>query len=207
MIRTTALAVLLAASIPAFANEAAKPAVDLAKAKEIASNVCVACHGADGNSMIPAYPILAGQGADYITKQLGNFKTMVRNNPIMFGMSATLSDEDMKSLGVYFSQQPRTVAVAPRDEAVVAQGKKLWQRGDFERGVPACSGCHGPTGAGLPAMFPRLAGQHPDYTQAQLTIFRSGERANDPAKMMRMIAAKLSDEQMRAVADYMASVK
>ncbi|MBK1681197.1 c-type cytochrome [Rhodocyclus tenuis] len=205
MIRTTALAVLLAASFSAFANETAKPAVDLAKAKQIAGSVCIACHGADGNSPTPAYPILAGQGADYITKQLGNFKTMVRNNPIMFGMSATLTDEDMKSLGVYFNRQEHK-ANASTDPALVAEGRKLWQRGDFAKGVPACSGCHGPAGAGLPAQFPRLAGQYAEYTELQLKTFRSGERANDPEKMMRTIAAKLSDDQIKAVADYVAGL-
>ncbi|MQY50671.1 c-type cytochrome [Rhodocyclus gracilis] len=205
MIRTTALAVLLAATLPVFASEAANTKVDLEKAKQIASSVCVACHGADGNAPTTAFPILAGQGADYITKQLGNFKTMVRNNPIMFGMAASLSDDDMKSLGVYFSRQEHK-ANASKDEALAAEGRTLWRRGDFAKGIPACASCHGPAGAGLPAQFPRLAGQYAEYTEAQLNTFRSGERANDPAAMMRTIAAKLSDRQIKAVADYAAGL-
>jgi cytochrome c553 len=206
MIRTTALAVLIAASFPVFANEAATTKVDLNKAKQIAGSVCISCHGVDGNSPTTAFPILAGQGADYITKQLGNFKTMARNNPIMFGMAAVLSDEDMKSMGVYFSRQEHKANVS-QDEALAAEGRTLWRRGDFAKGIPACSGCHGAAGAGLPAMFPRLAGQYAEYTELQLQTFRSGERANDPASMMRTIAAKLSDRQIKAVADYAAGLR
>ena len=147
MIRTTALAVLLAASFSAFANEEAHAKVDLAKAKQIAESICVACHGADGNSALATNPNLAGQIPEYLQKQLSNFRSVngkpaVRENPIMGGMAAGLAEEDLKSLAVYFSQQKLKPAT-PADEKLVAEGQKLWRTGDFERGVPACAGCHG----------------------------------------------------------------
>ena len=211
MIRTTALAVLLAVSFPTVATEQAKDKPDLAKAKEIAGGVCVACHGADGNSPAAANPILAGQIPQYIYKQLSNFKAVdgkpaVRNNAIMGGMVAALSDEDMRSLSVYFSQQKMQPSVA-RDEKLLAEGKTLWRKGDFEKGVPACAGCHGPAGAGLPAQYPRLAGQYAEYTSTQLKNFRSQERANDAEKVMRVIAGKLSDQQISAVSEYAAGLR
>jgi len=211
MIRTTALAVLLAVSFPTVATEQAKDKPDLAKAKEIAGGVCVACHGADGNSPAAANPILAGQIPQYIYKQLSNFKAVdgkpaVRNNAIMGGMVAALSDEDMRSLSVYFSQQKMQPSVA-KDEKLLADGKTLWRKGDFEKGVPACAGCHGPAGAGLPAQYPRLAGQYAEYTSTQLKNFRSQERANDAEKVMRVIAGKLSDQQISAVSEYAAGLR
>lgn len=209
MIRTTVLAVLLAASFPAFATEQARP--DLAKAKELAEGVCVACHGADGNSPVPANPILAGQISEYLYKQLSNFKSVdgkpaLRNNAIMSGMVAALTDEDMRSLAVYFSQQKLKPAVA-KEEKLLAEGKTLWRMGDFEKGVPACAGCHGPAGAGLPAQYPRLAGQYAEYTANQLKTFRHHERANDSEKVMRTIAGKLSDHQIEAIAEYAAGLR
>ena len=209
MIRTTALAVLLAASFPAFAAEQAK--VDLAKAKEIAEGVCVACHAADGNSPTAANPILAGQIPEYLYKQLSNFKAVdgkpaVRENAIMGGMVAALSDEDMRSLSVYFSQQKMKPSLA-KDEKLLADGQAIWRKGDFAKGVPACAGCHGPAGAGLPVQYPRLAGQYAEYTAAQLKIFRSHERANDAEKVMRVIAGKLSDNQIAAVSEYAAGLR
>jgi len=209
MIRTTALAVFMTASLSVFAAEGAKP--DLAKAKQIAETVCVACHGADGNSALPANPILAGQGADYLLKQLTEFKAAdgkpaLRNNAIMGGMAATLSAEDMVSMAHYFSQQKRKPASAS-DEKLVAAGKVIWRKGDFDKGIPACAGCHGPAGAGVPAQYPRLAGQYAEYTELQLKNFRSEERSNDPGKMMRTIADKLSDKQIKAVSDYIAGLR
>ncbi len=211
MIRTTALAVLLAASFSAFASEEAKVKVDLAKAKQIAESVCVACHGADGNSAAAPNPNLAGQIPEYLSKQLNNFKPVgdkpaLRDNAIMAGMAAMLSEEDIKSISVYFSQQKLKPAVA-KDQQLVAEGQKIWRMGDFEKGVPACAGCHGAAGAGLPAQYPQLAGQYPEYTEDQLKKFRLSERANDPEKMMRNIAAKLSDRQMKAVAEYAAGLR
>ena len=209
MIRITALAVFMTASLSVLAAEEAKP--DLAKAKQIAETVCVACHGADGNSALPANPILAQQGAEYLFKQLSEFKaaegkTAVRNNAIMGGMVAILSSEDMMSLAHYFSQQKRKPASAT-DDKLVAAGKAIWRKGDFDKGIPACAGCHGPAGAGVPAQYPRLAGQYAEYTELQLKNFRSEERSNDPEKMMRTIADKLSDKQIKAVSDYIAGLR
>jgi cytochrome c553 len=211
MIRTTALAVLLAASFSSFASEEAKAKVDLAKAKTLAESVCIACHGADGNSPLPVNPNLAGQIPEYLAKQLSNFKAVgdkppLRNNPIMGGMAAMLSDEDVKSMSVYFSQQKMKPATA-KDEKLIAEGQKIWRMGDFDKGVPACAGCHGVAGAGLPAQYPRLAGQHAEYTEIQLKSFRLDERGNDAEKVMRTIAAKLSDQQIKAVAEYSASLR
>ncbi len=210
MIRTTALALIMAASLSVFAaDEAKKP--DLAKAKTIAETVCIACHGADGNSPTSANPILAGQGADYLYKQLSEFKAAegkpaIRDNAIMAGMTAILSQEDMRSLAVYFSQQKPKPAAAT-DEKLVAAGKTLWRKGDFERGIPACAGCHGPAGAGVPAQYPRLAGQYAEYTETQLKNFRTEARSNDPERMMRTIADKLSDKHIKALADYIAGLR
>lgn len=211
MIRTTVFAALMTACFTVFAAADAKAKPDLAKGKKIAETVCVACHGADGNSALAANPILAGQGSEYLFKQLMEFKSVdgkpaVRNNPIMGGMTAALSVEDVKSLALYFSQQKPKPASAS-DEKLVAAGKILWRKGDFERGVPACAGCHGPSGAGVPAQYPRLAGQYAEYTETQLKNFRSEERSNDPEKMMRTIADKLSDKQIKAVADYIAGLR
>lgn len=210
MIRTTALALIMAASLSVFAaDEVKKP--DLAKAKTIAETVCIACHGADGNSPTSANPILAGQGADYLYKQLSEFKAAegkpaIRDNAIMAGMTAILSPEDMRSLAVYFSQQKPKPAAAT-DEKLVAAGKTLWRKGDFERGIPACAGCHGPAGAGVPAQYPRLAGQYAEYTETQLKNFRTEARSNDPERMMRTIADKLSDKHIKALADYIAGLR
>lgn len=211
MIRNTAMALLLAATFNVNAADQAPAKADPAKAKPIAESVCIGCHGADGNSPAAPNPNIAGQHAAYLAKQLANFKSVdgkpaVRDNAIMAGMAAGLSDEDIKNLAAYFSQQKLKPAVA-KDEKLVAEGQKLWRMGDFEKGIPACAGCHGPTGAGLPAQYPALAGQYAEYTEDQLKKFRSGERANDPEKMMRMIAAKLSDQQIKAVSEYAAGLR
>jgi cytochrome c553 len=205
------LAVLMTAGSSLFAAEEAKNPPDLANAKKIAESVCVACHGADGNSPTSANPILAGQGADYIFKQLTEFKAAdgkpaLRNNPIMAGMTAALSVDDMKGLALYFSQQKRKPASAT-DKKLVAAGQTLWRKGDFDKGIPACAGCHGPTGAGMPAQFPRLAGQYAEYTDLQLKNFRSEERSNDAERVMRTIADKLSDKQIKALSDYVAGLR
>ncbi len=211
MIRTAAMAILFATSLIAHASEEAKGKADPAKGKVIAETVCVACHGADGNSAASANPNLAGQVEEYIYKQLKNFKSVdgkpaARNNAIMGGMAAPLSDEDMKNVAAWFASQKQKPAAAT-DESKIALGQKLWRQGDFKKGVPACAGCHGPAGAGLPAQYPRLAGQFAEYTEGQLKLFRVDERANDPEKMMRTIAAKLSDVEIKAVAEYAAGLR
>ena len=211
MIRTAAMAILLATSFITQASEGAKAKADPAKGKVIAETVCIACHGADGNSAAAANPHLAGQVEEYLYKQLQNFKSVdgkpaARNNAIMGGMAAPLSDEDMKNVAAWFASQKLKPAAA-KDEKQIALGQKLWRQGDFKKGIPACAGCHGPSGAGLPAQYPRLSGQFAEYTEAQLKSFRSEERANDPEKMMRTIAAKLSDVEIKAVAEYAAGLR
>ncbi len=211
MIRTAAMAILLATSFVTQASEGAKAKADPAKGKAIAETVCIACHGADGNSAAAANPHLAGQVEEYLYKQLQNFKSVdgkpaARNNAIMGGMAAPLSDEDMKNVAAWFASQKLKPAAA-KDEKQIALGQKLWRQGDFKKGIPACAGCHGPSGAGLPAQYPRLSGQFAEYTEAQLKSFRSEERANDPEKMMRTIAAKLSDVEIKAVAEYAAGLR
>lgn len=211
MIRTAAMAILFATSFVTHASEQAPAKADPAKGKIVAETICVACHGADGNSMTSANPHLAGQIEQYLYKQLTNFKSVdgkpaARDNAIMAGMVAALSDEDMKNVAAWFASQ-KLKPEAAKNEASIALGKKLWRQGDFKKGIPACAGCHGPAGTGMPAQYPRLAGQFAEYTEAQLKAFRAEERGNDPEKMMRMIAAKLSDAEIKAVADYAAGLR
>lgn len=184
---------------------------DQAKAQPIVTQVCVACHAADGNSPTPVNPNLAGQHPEYTYKQLRNFKShdgkaAERSNGVMAGMVATLSDDDMKNLAAYFAAQkpkPRTA----RDATLAKQGEAIYRGGILAKGVAACSSCHAPNGAGMPAQFPRIAGQHAEYTVAQLTAFRGGQRANDPAQMMRGVAAKMNDQEIKAVAEYIAGLR
>ncbi len=211
MIRTTAIAILSTLCCTVFAADIAKGKPDLEKAKKIAETVCIACHGVDGNSPTSANPILAGQGADYLFKQLMEFKVAdgkpaIRNNAIMAGMTAALTADDMRALSVYFSQQKIKPAAATNEKLVEA-GKHIWRKGDFDRGIPACSGCHGPAGAGIPSQYPRLAGQYAEYTELQLKNFRSEERSNDVERTMRTIADRLSDKQIKALADYIAGLR
>ena len=180
--------------------KAAEPAAKADSADQIVSKVCSACHASDGNSATPANPILAGQHAEYIAKQLANFKSGERKNPVMLGMASTLSPDDMKKLGEYFQQQkakPRTA----KDPELVKVGQQIYRGGVMAKGIASCTSCHGPSGAGIPAQYPRIAGQHAEYTTAQLVSFRSGERANDPNSMMRAIAGRLSDPQLKALAE------
>ena len=186
-----------------WANPAPAPAAkgDPAKAQKIVNDVCAACHGADGNSANPIYPSLAGQHPEYIAKQLSEFKSGARKNATMAPNAAKLSDDDMHNLAAYFSaQQPKPKQA--KDATLVAEGQKIYKGGNAGSGVPACASCHGPTGAGIPAQFPRLAGQHSKYVLSQLKNFRSGDRANDGGKMMQVIARKLTDQEMKAVAEY-----
>jgi cytochrome c553 len=197
-----AIAGMMAAS-SALAESAAKG--DPAKAQQIVTTVCAACHNADGNSIAPANPKLSGQHPEYINKQLANFKSGERKSAVMAGMVAALSPEDMKNLGAYFGGQKATPGSA-KDKNLVALGQKIYKGGNQSSGVPACASCHGPNGAGIPVQFPRLSGQHGEYTLAQLKLFRSGERANDAAKMMRVIASKMTDQEMAAVSEYISGL-
>jgi cytochrome c553 len=207
MDRAWALAAVLSALLTPIGSEA------LAQDKPPAavSQVCAACHGADGNSTAPANPKIAGQHAEYLEKQLRDFmaqsgKKPRRESAVMNGMVANLSDTDVQVLASYFAAQTLKPAFAT-DKTLAAEGQKLWRGGYVAQGVPACAGCHGPTGAGIPAEFPRLGGQYADYVAAQLQAFRSGARGNDPNGMMRGVTAHLSDAQIRALAEYVAGLR
>lgn len=173
-----------------------------AKAGQQKSGQCAACHGADGNSATAQFPKLAGQNTAYIAKELADFKSRARKNPIMNAMAAGLSEQDMKDLAAYFSQQ--TIKPGAANPKLVAQGRALYLGGDAERGVPACAACHSPTGAGnAPAAWPALAGQYQEYLVAQLKAWRSGSRKNDPKAMMRQVAQNMTDQEIEAVASYL----
>jgi cytochrome c553 len=209
-----ASAALLAAAGSGYAQDATKkdaPKADPAKGQAIATQVCVACHAADGNSIAPANPKIAGQFPEYLNKQLVNFKQKdgkkpERENPVMTGMVANLSPDDMKNLSAYYAGQKLKPAAA-KDKALVAAGQKLWRGGNVATGVPACAGCHGPDGSGIPAMYPRIAGQYAEYIEAQLKLFQTGQRANDPSGMMRGAAARMTDKEIKAVAEYAAGLR
>jgi cytochrome c553 len=190
--------------------QSAPAKVDLARGQQIAGQVCAACHGADGNAPTPANPKLAGQHPDYLYKQLVNFvpkqgaKEAERANAIMAGMAAGLSDADRRDLSAYYAKQPLKPSSA-RNKDLVTLGQNIWRGGIAEKQVPACAGCHGPAGAGIPAQYPRLGGQWADYTESQLTQFRAGTRRNN-AQMMT-ISARLSDTEIKAVSDYIAGLR
>jgi cytochrome c553 len=170
------------------------------------SQTCVACHGADGNSRNAQFPKIAELGAPYIYKQLVDYKEGRRVNAVMAGIVAGLSDQDMRDLAAYFANQTRTGGVA--DESQVGLGELVYRGGNSATGVPACSGCHAPTGVGNPAaQFPGLAGQHSEYVVTQLHAFARGERANDAGQMMRNIASKLSEKEIQAVAEFVAGLR
>jgi len=203
------VAVGLLWSAQAGAQGAAKP--DLAKGEQLAKQVCAACHAADGNSPLPANPKLAGQFAEYLYKQLVGFKSQggkkaARDNAVMAGMVANLSDADMRAVAAYYAAQKLRPAAAA-DKELAALGQSVWRGGIAAKGVAACAGCHGPDGAGIPGQYPRLSGQYPQYLEAQLKLFRDGARANDPNGMMRGVAARMSDREIRAAAEYAAGLR
>jgi cytochrome c553 len=189
------------AAAPA-AAVAAKPDLPQGEAKFTA--VCAACHGGDGNSGTPANPKLAQQHPEYIVKQLQEFKSGKRSNPIMQPMASQLSDADMQNIAAWVTSKKAKPGFA-KDKDLVTLGERIYRGGIADRQVAACAGCHSPNGAGLPSQFPRLSGQHADYTAAQLTAFRDGIRKNGP--MMVQVAAKLNDREIRAVADYIAGLR
>ena len=191
---------MLTISVESLAEEA--PAKKTAE--QTVNAVCAACHGADGNSVITLNPKLAGQHPEYLEKQLNEFKSGKRANAVMSGMAAALSAEEMKELAAYFSAKKLTLGQATKNGAG-SLGEKIYRGGIAATNVPACAACHGPNGAGLPKQFPRLGGQHADYTLAQLKAFRTGERANAP--MMMAISAKMTDAEMAAVADYIQGLR
>lgn len=193
--------ILLIASIASLAALGTAHAAGDAEAGKTKSAMCAACHGMDGNSAAPNFPKLAGQHADYIAKQLKEFKSGERKDATMNGMAAALSEQDMADIAAFYATQKVNVGTAAEDK--VAMGQGLYRAGNAASGVSACAACHGPNGAGNPmAKFPSLSGQHADYTMAQLKNFRDGARANDAGSMMRGIAKKMSDSEIEAVAQY-----
>ena len=192
-----------AASVAApAAPKVAKPDLNAGSAKYAA--VCASCHNADGNSAIPANAKLAGQHPEYLLEQLQEFKSGKRANAVMSGMSAGLSDEDMKNIAAWLATQKPKAGFAKNKE-LVAIGEKIYKGGIADRQVPACAGCHSPSGAGIPGSYPRLSGQHAEYTAAQLVGFRDGTRKNNA--LMSQVAAKLNDKEIKALADYMAGLR
>lgn len=203
--RVFALAALAAAAL------LSGQAVAQGKAQGIAAQVCAACHTSDGNSIASANPKIAGQFPEYLDKQLRDFKAQgskkaARENAIMAGMVANLTDADMKGLATYYASQKLKPAAAA-DKDLAALGQKIWRGGNTASGVPACAGCHGPAGAGLPGQYPRLAGQYAEYVAAQLKAFKEGGRANDANGAMRGVAARLTEREIRAVSEYAAGLR
>lgn len=184
------------------APKAAKP--DLVKGEALYTAVCAACHGADGNSAIAANPKLSAQHPEYLVKQLHEFKSGKRNNSVMKGFASALSDDDMRNISYWVASKPIKPGFA-KDKELVALGERIYRGGIADRQIAACAGCHSPNGAGIPAQYPRLSGQHADYTVAQLNMFRDGSRAN--STQMTQVAAKLNDKEIRAVSDYIAGLR
>ena len=178
-----------------------KLAGDIESAKKIVNNLCVACHAVDGNSAIPSNPKLAGQHAEYLSRQLEYFKQGIRENAVMEGMVANLSTKDFDNLGHYFENQTLKLSSA-KSNGKGSLGEKIFRAGIADKKLPACASCHGPSGHGIPGQFPRLNAQHSDYTISQLNAYKNGLRKNEVAKMMATIAQRLSDAEMQAVADY-----
>jgi cytochrome c553 len=199
---------LLAASFiaPAAAAESHAPAKqpDLAKGEAISTNVCAACHTADATRGAAANPILKGQHPEYLAKQLQDFKTDKRKNPVMKGFASALSEQDMRDVAAFYASKPPSLGTA-KSKATIELGQKIYRGGIADRGVPACAGCHGPTGSGVPSQYPRLRGQHADYTEAQLKAFRANTRQNSP--QMVGIVSKMNDAEIKAVADYIAGMR
>ncbi|WP_119290149.1 c-type cytochrome [Azohydromonas sediminis] len=198
------LAATLLAPLSATAAGDTKAGPDLAKGRTIATQVCVACHTVDGSRGAPANPILAGQHPEYLTKQLREFKAGKRVNAVMQGMVAALSDDDMVNVAAFYASLPPVPGAATNADLVLL-GERIWRGGIASKKVPACAGCHSPNGAGIPAQYPRLAGQHAEYVASSLKGYRSGERANNA--QMLSIAANLSDREIAALADYAAGLR
>lgn len=212
MLAALAMAAPLAAEETA-ADSNAAPAAPAAPAgaQEIAAGVCAGCHNPDGNSVIPMNPILAGQQAEYITKQLMDFKATEtepakRNSPVMSSMVAALSQDDMKKLGEYYAQQKTVPSQVAADEKLLETGKILYHGGNIEHGVPACASCHGPNGSGIPPRYPGVAGQHAEYTLTQLNLFNTGDRSND-SNVMQKVVSRMSAQEKRAVSAYISTMR
>ena len=192
-------------SVGAIAADApAAPKVDLAKGGATYAATCAACHGADGNSSVPVQPSLAQQHAAYLSKQLAEFKSGTRKDPIMAGFAAGLSEQDARNVAAWLASQKAKPGFA-KEPTTVVMGERIYRGGIPDRNIPACAGCHSPNGAGIPSQYPRLSGQHADYTVKQLVAFRDGTRANNLP--MTGVAAKMNDREIKAVADYIAGLR
>jgi cytochrome c553 len=207
MTRTKLLLIGLLAAAPAFAQAPAadaKAKPDLAKGQAISTQVCAACHTADGSRGAPANPIIAGQHPEYLVKQLAEFKSGKRKNPIMQGFAAQLSEDDMRNVAAFYASKSAKPGFAKNKDSV-ALGAKIWRGGLPDREIAACAGCHSPTGAGIPSHYPRLASQHGDYTEAQIVAFRNGSRTNSPE--MTLLTQKMTDREVKAVSDFIAGLR
>lgn len=208
MLKRSIVLTALAASSLLHAAEPVAPE----QVQEIVTTLCASCHGPDGNTpLMPEYPKLAGQHPEYLYKQLLDFKAWddkppARENATMNAMVMAYSKEEMLGLAQYYARQPLQPA-EPKAQETLALGQRIWHHGLPDKAVPACSGCHGNNGAGIPSLYPRLSGQTPDYVVLQLKAFREQQRANDPEQMMRQIANKLTDTEIEALADYAASLR
>ena len=195
---TAALAAL------SFSAQAQSIKPDTAKGAALFGQVCVACHAADGNSTTPANPKLAQQHPEYLVKQLQEYKSGKRANAIMSGFAGTLSDEDMRNVAYWLASQKATPGAAT-DAELVRLGERIYRGGIADRQIAACAGCHSPNGAGIPAQYPRLSGQHAEYTADQLRQFRRGARKNNA--QMTGVAAKMNDREILAVSEYIAGLR
>ena len=203
-IASLVLTALFSATSFAADPKPAAPKIDTAAGSAKYAAVCAACHGADANSAAPENPKLAGQHPEYLVKQLMEFKSGKRKNAIMQGFAATLSDEDMRNIAAWASEQKTKPGFA-KDKALVAAGERIYKGGIADRNIAACAGCHSPSGAGIPSQYPRLAGQHADYIASSLKAYRDGGRTNNA--VMTQVAAKLNDREINAVADYLAGLR
>ena len=197
------LAAMLATPVLA-ASPAATAKPDLAKGQAISEKVCAACHTADGSRGAPANPIIAGQHPEYLIKQLQEFKSGKRDSAVMKGFAGALADDDMRHVAAFYASKSSKPGFA-NNKDTIKLGEKIYRAGVADKAIPACAGCHSPNGAGIPAQYPRIGGQHGEYSAAQLTAFRGGARANNA--QMTAIAAKLSDTEIKAVADYVAGLR
>lgn len=188
----------------AHGSESKAPAKPDLAAGEAKAAMCAACHTADGSRGAATYPILQGQHPQYLAKQLTEFKEGVRKNAVMTGMAAALTPEDIRNISAFYAGKKAKDGFA-KNKDTVALGEKIYRGGIVKKTVPACAACHGPTGSGIPAQYPRLGGQHADYVKAQLTAFRQGDRANNAS--MTSIAANLSDKEIDALSDYIAGLR
>lgn len=201
---TASLLCAAAAAVLSFSVQAQTAKPDLAKGAALYGQMCVACHAADGNSTTPVNPKIAKQHPEYLFKQLQEFKSGKRDNAVMKGFAAALSDDDMRNISYWLADQKASTGFA-QEKDLVRLGERIYRGGIADRQIASCAGCHGPSGSGIPSQYPRLAGQHAEYTSTQLNAFRSGTRANNA--QMTGVAAKMNDKEIKAVSDYIAGLR